>query len=362
MARITVRVSPRPYDVVVERGCLGGAAAQLGELARGRKLAVVTSEAVWAHQGARLERGLAGLDFVRFSVPVGEEHKRLSTVEELAGRMLEAGADRGSLVLAFGGGVVNDLGGFLAAIYMRGVDVVQIPTTLLAQVDAAIGGKTGVNLAEGKNLLGAFHQPRLVLVDPAALETLPEREYRAGLYEVIKCAVIASDSLFRLLEERREEVLRRAPEVVEALIAESVRIKAEVVAADEREGGWRRILNFGHTFGHALEAETKYQRLLHGEAVAFGMEAACWLAEKAGMLGGAERAAIEELIRSYGPIPSLEGIQAERLAARLAQDKKTMGGQVNFVLPERIGRAGVVSGIDAGLARAAAEQALRRHC
>ena len=212
------------YDVVVERGAIERAGEYIG-----RKPFVVTTGVVWQHQGARLERGLAATGFTRIDMPDGEEHKRLATLEGLAGRLLAAGADRSSLLVAFGGGVVNDVGGFLAAVYMRGIEVVQIPTTLLAQVDAAIGGKTGVNLADGKNLVGAFHQPRLVLIDPAALDTLPEREYHAGLYEVIKCAIIASPGLFALLRDRRDDVLLRSPDVVDELIAESVRIKARVV-------------------------------------------------------------------------------------------------------------------------------------
>jgi 3-dehydroquinate synthase len=358
MPRIPVRLPQLSYDVVVERGSLEQAGAHLRDVTRGRRLFLVTTDPVWRCQGARLERGLAGIPWTRLVMPDGEEHKRLATLEVLADQLLAAGADRSSIVAAFGGGVVNDVGGFLAAIYMRGIDVVQIPTTLLAQVDAAIGGKTGVNLAEGKNLVGAFHQPRLVLIDPAALDTLPEREYRAGLYEVIKCGVIASVSLFDLLAERRAEVLSRVPEVVDLLIAESVRIKAEVVSADEREGDLRRILNFGHTLGHALEAETDYGKLLHGEAVAFGMHAATLLAEMAGVLREADSMAIRNLVAAYGPIPSLAGIPADALLARLGSDKKTLGGKVHFVLPERIGQTRIASGLDPALVRVAAEQAL----
>ncbi len=358
MRRITVRTGSHDYEALVERGALENAAVHLRPFLSKRKLFVVTTAPVWAQQGVRLERGLAGEPFLRLTMPDGEEHKRLATVEKLAYQMLESGADRGSLLAAFGGGVVNDVAGFLGAIYMRGVSVIQIPTTLLAQVDAAIGGKTGVNLEGGKNLIGAFHQPELVLIDPDALATLPDREYRAGLYEVIKCAIIASRSLFQLLAERREEVLRRSPPVVEELIHESVRIKADVVSADEKEGDLRRILNFGHTLGHALEAETGYRRLLHGEAVAFGMRAAAWLAARTGLLANGDYGSIEQLLDSYGPIPRVDGVGAERLLARLGADKKTVGGQVHFVLPERIGSARVVAGIDPALVREAAERAL----
>jgi 3-dehydroquinate synthase len=222
--------------------------------------------------------------------------------------------------VAFGGGIVDDVAGFVAAVFMRGIPVVQAPTTLLAQVDAGVGGKTGVNLASGKNLVGAFHQPLVVLADPDVLATLAEREYRAGIYEVIKCGVIRSAGLFRLMSERRAEVLARAPATVDEMIAESVRIKAEVVSADERESDLRRILNFGHTFGHALEAETGYVRFLHGEAVAFGMKAAVHLARMAGVLPAAEARSIVETVDQYGPIPSLAGISAGNLVARLVSD------------------------------------------
>lgn len=228
---------------------------------------------------------------------------------------------------------------------MRGIPVIQIPTTLLAQVDAAVGGKTGVNLRSGKNLIGSFHQPTAVLIDPEVLSTLPEREYRAGLYEVIKHGVIASPELFDLLESRPQDVLAQAPDAVDRIVAESVRIKAEVVSADEKESDLRRILNFGHTVGHALESETKYERFLHGEAVAFGMKAATHLATGVGLLSDADRDRITRLVDAYGPVPSLEGITAEVLASRLVSDKKTIQGKVHFVLPDRVGHVVVRSGI-----------------
>jgi 3-dehydroquinate synthase len=272
--------------------------------------------------------------------------------------MVRRGGDRSSVVVAFGGGIVTDMAGFLAAIFMRGIPVVQAPTTLLAQVDAGIGGKTGVNLKIGKNLIGSYHQPVAVLIDPTVLDTLPDREYRAGLYEILKAGVIRSEPLFRFLTEHRDEVLARQPEAVDRIIADSVKIKAEVVSADERESGLRRILNFGHTFGHALEAETGYTRFLHGEAVAFGMRAAVYLAERTRYLSAEDSVDILEAIRLYGPIPPLDGVSAERLLARLATDKKTIQGQVHFVLPERIGEVKVVSGIDEKVALMAIQAAL----
>jgi 3-dehydroquinate synthase len=241
---------------------------------------------------------------------------------------------------------------------MRGIPVIQAPTTLLAQVDAGIGGKTGVNLAAGKNLLGAFHQPLAVLIDPDVLGTLPEREYRAGLYEVLKTGVIRSAELFGLMLEERERILGLDPAIVTEIIARSVAIKAEVVSADERESDLRRILNFGHTLGHALEAETAYARLLHGEAVAFGMRAATHLAHMAGYLNAADRDLILRAIALYGPIPPLEGVEAPNLVARLGRDKKTIQGKVHFVLPVAIGAVKVVSGLEEGLILEATRTAL----
>lgn len=356
MASFRVETPQRNYDAVVERGILSRAAEYLP--AKSGAVFVVTTADVWALHGSRLQVALgARLRKVLF-FPGGESHKRLSEVESLAEQMVEAGADRSSIVVAFGGGIVTDVGGFLAAAFMRGIPVLQIPTTLVAQVDAAMGGKTGVNLVAGKNLFGAFHQPLAVLIDPDVLATLPEREYRAGLYEVIKCGVIRSVPLFELLHGRQSDVLSLAPAVVDELIAESVRIKAEVVTADEKEGDLRRILNFGHTIGHALEAETEYKRFLHGEAVAFGMNAATHLARMAGLLPEAEARRILDCVRIYGPIPALDGIAASKLVARLGADKKTIQGKVHFVLPEKVGVVKILSGLPPDQVLAATEAAL----
>jgi 3-dehydroquinate synthase len=356
MPAFRVETPQRCYEAIVERGILERAGAWLP--AKAGKIFVISTADVWRHQGARLERGLAGIRHEVLHLPGGEDQKRLAPLERAAEEMVRRGGDRTSVVVGFGGGIVNDMAGFLAAIFMRGIPVVQVPTTLLAQVDAAIGGKTGVNLTTGKNLIGSFHQPLAVLIDPAALETLPEREFRAGLYEIVKAGVIRSEPLFRFLAEHSAEVLERRHEAVDYMIAESVKIKAAVVSADEREGDLRRILNFGHTFGHALEAETGYTRFLHGEAVAFGMRAAVYLAEMTGHLSAEDSVDILEAIRLYGPIPPVAGISAERLLARLASDKKTIQGNVHFVLPERIGEVKIVSGIDGKAVLTAIQAAL----
>ena len=344
------------YEAIVERGALAQVARCLPPTAG--KVFVVSTEDVWSHQCARLENSLAGLPHEVLFLPGGEDQKRFAPLERLADEMVRRGGDRSSVVIAYGGGIVTDMAGFLAAIFMRGIPVLQIPTTLLAQVDAAIGGKTGVNLEIGKNLIGSFHQPLAVLIDAAVLDTLPDREYRAGLFEIVKAGVIRSEPLFRFLAEHRGDVLARRPDAVDRIIADSVEIKAQVVSADEREGGLRRILNFGHTFGHALEAETGYTRFLHGEAVAWGMRAAVHLAQMTGHLSAEDAVDILEAIRLYGPIPTLEGISAEHLLARLASDKKTIQGRVHFVLPGRIGEVKIVSGIEDGAALAAIQAAL----
>jgi len=357
MPAFRVETPLRVYDAIVERGIL----SQAGNFIHPKAGAVfvVTTQDVWELHGSTLKDALGSrLRSVLF-FPGGEHHKRMSEVEHLADQMVAQGADRSSVVAAFGGGIVTDVGGFLAASFMRGIPVLQIPTTLVAQVDAAIGGKTGVNLIGGKNLMGAFHQPLAVLIDPDVLRTLPEREYRAGLYEVIKCGVIRSPRLFDLMMQRQGDVMNLSADVVDDLIAESVRIKAEVVSADEKEGDLRRILNFGHTIGHALEAETAYTRFLHGEAVAFGMNAATHLAHMTGLLPDDEAGQILECVRRYGPIPSLDGIEAANLVNRLGADKKTIQGKVHFVLPERIGTVKILSGIPPGQVLAATEAALR---
>jgi 3-dehydroquinate synthase len=344
------------YDCVVERGALERMRPYIPE--RAGTAFIVTTEDVWRLYAERVQVGLGGRAHHVLFFPGGESRKRFEEVEHLADQMVEAGADRSSIVIACGGGIVNDLGGFLAAIFMRGIPVLQIPTTLLAQVDAAIGGKTGANLRSGKNLIGSFHQPLAVIIDPDVLRSLPEREYRAGLFEVIKYGVISSVDLFRLLTERTQDVLARCPDAVETIIAESVRIKAEVVSADERESDLRRILNFGHTIGHALEAETEYSRFLHGEAVAFGMKAATHLSVHVGILNAAERDAILKTIEMYGPIPPLDGIGAEDLVRHVSKDKKTIQGRVHFVLPDRIGHVVIRSGISEADIRAATRDAL----
>jgi 3-dehydroquinate synthase len=274
----------------------------------------------------------------------GERFKNLNTVEELAGKMVKLGADRGCAIVALGGGVVGDTAGLLASLYMRGIPLVHVPTTFLAQVDAAIGGKTGVNLSAGKNLLGTFHQPKLVLIDPAVLATLPEREFRAGLYEALKCGVIRNPAVFDFMERERDRILQRDPASLEWLISECVKVKALVVAADERENGLRQILNFGHTIGHALEAETRYKYFLHGEAVGWGMIASSMIAAAMQVTSSETAQRIIAAVLAYAALPKVT-VRGKSVARRVLADKKTRDGVVHFVLPRTIGAVETVEAV-----------------
>jgi len=347
LIRIHVQTASTSYDVLVERGLVRTAAEPLDEvLPQSTGIFVVTSKPVRRHWGKALEKGLRPLGSKSHFVemPDGERSKRLAHLEKLAEQLVAHGADRRSVVVALGGGVVGDVAGFLASIFMRGVPVVQVPTTLVAQVDSAIGGKTGVNLASGKNLLGTFHQPSCVLVDPDVLTTLPEREYRSGLFEAMKYGVLRNPGIFEVMEQKRDALLARDGELLEPLIADCIQVKADVVGADERESGERRILNFGHTIGHALEAETGYEKLLHGEAVAWGMIAAAIIGEATRTTDPETALRIRTVVKAYGPLPKLT-IKPKRVLKRLRSDKKTVGGVPHFVLATRIGDVNIVNDV-----------------
>ena len=361
MQRVKVKVEPRHYDILLDRGLLRRSGRVLARLlGKNRRCFVVTVPQVRQLWGGVLHKSLtqAGLRVEFLEMGDGEPHKKFRTLELLAERMVVLGADRDSAVIALGGGVVGDVAGFLAAVYMRGIDFVQIPTTLLAQVDASVGGKTGVNLRAGKNLAGAFHQPLAVLIDSEVLATLPEREFRAGLYESVKCGVIGDAGLFRFIEANQAAILRREGAALDPVIAASVKLKAKVVAADEREGGVRRNLNFGHTIGHALEAETGYRQFLHGEAVAWGMIAAVHIAQTTGMMKEAEAERATRVVLSLGKLPRVTA-SAKRVVARLRSDKKVRGGKVHFILPKTIGTVEVVAGIPESVVLEAVEHVRR---
>jgi 3-dehydroquinate synthase len=360
---IRVRTKPNSYQVLVNAGLLKRAGREVRRLlpSSGSRVFVITSPNVRRHWGERLETSLRDAKVPHQVVEMhdGEPAKRLHTVEQLAEQLVEAKADRKSLLLAFGGGVVGDSTGFLAAIFMRGIPVVQIPTTVVAQVDAAIGGKTGVNLRAGKNLVGSFHQPSAVLVDPELLQTLDEREFRSGLFEALKCGVIRDRALFEFMQRSSRKILARDLKALERIIRDSVRVKADVVSADEKESGLRRILNFGHTVGHALEAATGYSHFLHGEAVAWGMIAAAAIARDAGFCRAATAAQIRESILAYGPLPPVN-CSVDEVLARLQSDKKTIAGAVHFVLAQKIGKVRISSEVPHNVVRAAVEM-IRNH-
>jgi len=357
MIRIPVSAASRSYDVLLENGLLARAGRHLAKILKTRRVFVVSVPPVRRRWAKVFLKSLAEAGFEAQMVEMadGERAKRLSTLERLAERLVKLGADRGSACIALGGGVVGDVTGFLASIYMRGVEVVQVPTTVVAQVDAAVGGKTAVDLKSGKNLLGTFHQPRVVLIDPDALTTLPSREYRAGLYEALKCGIIGNPQLFRLFERRRREILDRRRDVIERVIAGSVRLKASVVSADERDSGLRQVLNLGHTIGHALETETRYTQLLHGEAVAWGMIAAAWIAFLLRKLDESSRDRIVNTILSFGKPPAMK-INAAGVLRRLRSDKKTRDGVVHFILPREIGRVEIVPNVPEEVVRSAVNE------
>jgi 3-dehydroquinate synthase len=347
--------------VLVERGLLRGAGAALHRvIAPDTRVFVLTAPPIRKHWAGALRKSLskAGYFVDVVVIPDGERAKNLTQLEKLAEAMLKQGADRGSVLIALGGGVVGDVGGFLASVFMRGIPVVQVPTTLLAQVDSAIGGKTGVNLRAGKNLVGAFHQPLLVLADPDVLATLPEREYRSGMWEAMKYGVIRNPAIFELMEKNRDALLSRRSDLLETLIAECIRIKADVVGADERETGERRILNFGHTVGHALEAETSYKQFRHGEAVGWGMIAAARIGEQMGITDPSTAQRISDLVLSYGPLPKVK-VSPKSIYQRLLIDKKSVAGVPHFVLTSSIGKVEITNQVPPKAVIAAVEHVKR---
>ncbi|MEY2412960.1 MAG: 3-dehydroquinate synthase [Acidobacteriaceae bacterium] len=344
---VKISLAPRPYEAVIQHGILRQAGARFAELyGEQRPAFVVTTPPVRRRWGKWLAESFATARLsVKFvEMPDGERYKKLATVEDLAEKLIHAGADRNAVVIAFGGGVVGDSAGLLASLYMRGVEFLQIPTTVLAQVDASIGGKTGVNLRSGKNLVGTFNQPRAVWIDPGVLSTLPDREFQAGLYESLKCGVIGNPELFALLQKMRPRELRKDHAKLEWVIAESVRLKAELVSADERESNVRRFLNFGHTIGHALESLTEYRHFLHGEAVAWGMIAASDIAASLKYFSSADADRVAAAVQAMGPLPAVN-VRSRDVLRILQTDKKTSYGVVHFVLPREIGRVEVVKDV-----------------
>ncbi len=345
MLEIPVELGPRRYLVSVGEGLARRLPERLAHL-RGRRIVLVASRRVHGLHGRPVHRALGPLGPVHtVLVPDGERYKGGATLETLYDAFLQAELGRDGLVVAFGGGVVGDLAGYAAASYMRGVDWVGLPTTLLSMVDSSVGGKVGVNHPRAKNLIGAFHQPRAVVIDPCFLATLPPRELRSGAYEVLKCGVLGDALLFERVQRAPEGLRGWAGEDVEAAIAAACRLKVDVVAKDEREGGLRRVLNLGHTIGHALEAVTRYRRFTHGEAVGWGLVGAAWVAHNRDLLRQADWDAIAAAVDRIGPRPRLSDLAPQLLLAALARDKKARRGRVPFVLPTALGRVSILDDV-----------------
>jgi len=349
MRCLQVKSSAGEYSVIVGRG----AWRTLRRLKGYSSVFVLTEPNLWKRWGRKLARD-AGWARVRpILVPAGEGSKSLSMAGRVASDLLDRGADRHSLLVAFGGGVVGDLGGFVASTYMRGIDYVQATTTVLAQVDSAIGGKTAVNIRAMKNLVGTFYAPQLVVSEPAVLASLSPRAFQSGVYEAVKHGVLSGPKLFDWLENHVAGIHPGDTALLETLVARAAQVKVDVVSRDEREADLRRILNLGHTFGHALEEATAYRRFLHGEAVAWGMLMATRLAELVGLLNPFVGKRIACVVRSVGPLPTLRGLRKERILALLPRDKKAVSGKIHWVLPEDIGRVRVTPEVpDAAVAAA----------
>ncbi len=348
---VTVALGDRRYEILIGAGLLSGAGDHILPLLRTPRAVIVTDATVAKAHGDALAATLtkAGIAVSMESVAAGEASKSMTVLSELAERLLASGIDRSTTIIALGGGVVGDLGGFAAAVLLRGLDFIQIPTTLLAQVDSSVGGKTGVNAAAGKNLIGAFHQPRLVLADTSTLDTLPDREMRAGYAEVVKYGAIDQPDFFSWLEAKGRHVLAREPSAVAHAVAQSCRAKAEIVAADEREHGRRALLNLGHTFAHALEAEGGYTgALLHGEAVAIGMVMAFDFSVRLGHCPAADAQRLRAHLSEAG-LPTTIGerftgrLSADRLFQHMTHDKKVSGGRITLILARGIGQAFVTA-------------------
>ncbi len=333
--RVDVTAGSRPSTILIGEGIADTLQALLDAHEVGRRRFVVSNPAIWRLHGEQIQRALGVVEPIL--IPDGERYKTLPSVSRIYEALFRAGVDRGSAIVAVGGGVIGDTAGFAAATFLRGITLAHVPTTLLAQVDSSIGGKVGVNHTLGKNLIGAFHQPAVVVIDPLLLRTLPRREFRSGLYEVVKYGMIASRGLFDTLVHHTRAIFARDPAVLVPALVESCRIKADVVSRDEREGGLRRILNYGHTVGHALEAVTRYRRFRHGEAIAYGMLAAADLATARGALAARERQALVQLITQLGPLPPIGDLSTADVLEAIRRDKKVVNGRLHFVIAIGIG-------------------------
>ncbi len=351
METVRVDLGPRSYDIFIGQGLLGSLGERIKSIGLHGRAGILTNDTVgpiYGKQAAESIRG-AGYEVSVFSLPDGEKFKTIESMARIYDWLLAEGFDRKSFIVALGGGVIGDMAGFAAATFMRGIDCVQVPTTLLAQVDSSVGGKTGVNRPLGKNMVGAFHQPRLVLADVDTLNTLPKEEFVSGLAEVVKYGVIRDREFFEWLEGHADSVFKMQPKALTHIIRRSCEIKAEVVGADEREGGLRAILNFGHTVGHAVEALTDYTGYRHGEAVSIGMAVAARLATAQGLCGpDVPERLVKLLVRLGLPTDFPKKLSPDSVIKSIGHDKKAEGGRVKFVLPTKIGEVVITGEWDEG--------------
>lgn len=348
MDTVRVKLKERSYDICIGSNILSDIGSRLKPLKTSPKTAIISNPTVFKLYGRKVRDSIkrAGFNVKTVIVPDGEKYKDINTVQKIYGELLKHRLDRKSALIALGGGVIGDITGFVASTYMRGIDYIQVPTTLLAQVDSSVGGKTGVNHGLGKNMIGTFYQPRLVWVDIDTLKTLPERELLAGLAEVIKYGVIWDKKLFDFLEDNQRKIFYLHKDVISRIVTRSCEIKAAVVSKDEREAGLRAVLNYGHTVGHAIETVTKYKKFLHGEAVAIGMNIEARLAEMAGLLKIHDMLRIQALIGSFClPSEAPNNLNINSLMASMQLDKKAVAGELKFILPEKIGKARIQKGV-----------------
>jgi len=351
MQRFQVTAASGNYPVLIGRG----AWREMRSLGSSgySSIFILTEKGIWRQWSEPFvcESGLSNAQTI--FVPEGERSKSVTEMERVASKLARAGADRKSLLVLFGGGVIGDLGGFVASTFMRGIDCVQIPTTLVGQVDSAIGGKNAVNLPVGKNLVGTFYPPRMVLADPAVLTSLGSRIFRSGLYEVVKHAILAGEPLAGLLDRHLDSIRPGNLTALDAILGPAVKVKVDVVNRDEREANLRQVLNLGHTFGHALEAATGYRRFLHGESVGWGLLAVTVLAERLGYLQADDAGRIRDLVWRVGPLPAVRDVSAPAIVKLLPHDKKSVAGEIHWVIPERVGKVRIVTGVPLSAAESA---------
>lgn len=352
METVRVELGENSYKILIGENIF----AEVGKFISGsdytKKILLVTDTNVFPHFATNLTKFIDA-EIGIFKIDAGETSKTLQEAEKIYTAAIELGLDRKSLIVALGGGVVGDLAGFAAATYLRGVPFIQIPTTLLAQVDSSVGGKTAVNHALGKNLIGAFYQPKAVFIDLETLKTLPEREIKSGLGEVVKYGIISDENFFAYLEENAEKILNRDAEVFSKIVKRSCEIKAEVVGKDEKESNLRRILNFGHTIAHAVEEETGYKKYRHGEAVSIGMLAAAYISEELGKISASEVNRLKNLLERLNLETHCEGCDVEKIFAATFRDKKVLSGKINWVLMKKIGAVEVTSDVPENIVKSA---------